>query len=162
MIFTAGQRVDVGSSRFRRPLRVTLFAIGALLIATTGCALVASREGIPSAAQAAIDVVSRDILEGNFEKVYNEASEEWRGATTPDQSRTILKTLKDKLGNVKSRSFHSATEQRNTGGQLPGHSFIIVYRTTFERGEGMETFTLIERDGQWKLARYFVNSDALK
>lgn len=141
---------------------INCLMLGALLLAAHGCALVASREGVPSAAQAAIDAVSRDITEDNYEKVYNEAAEEWRKARTPDESKTILKTLKEKLGNVKSRSFHSATEQRNTGGQLPGHVFIIAYQTSFERGEGMETFTLVERDGQWQLARYFVNSNALK
>jgi len=38
----------------------------------------------------------------------------------------------------------------------------VVYQTSFERGEGMETFTLIERNGQWRLARYFVTSMALR
>jgi len=162
MILKTPRSADAATAPCRFFFPVIWLAFGALLLVVPGCALVASRDGIPSAAQATIDVVSRDILEGNYEKVYNEASEEWRQAATPDQSRAILKTLKDKLGNVKSRSFHSATEQRNTGGQLPGHSFIIMYQTTFERGEGMETFTLIERDGQWLLVRYFVNSDALK
>ncbi|HJU55844.1 MAG TPA: DUF4019 domain-containing protein, partial [Pyrinomonadaceae bacterium] len=86
------------------------------------------------------------------------AAEEWRQATTPEESEATFKKLKDRLGNVRTRSFHTATEQDGTG----GHSFVITYATTFERAEGMETFTLIERDGRWQLARYFVNSDALK
>jgi hypothetical protein len=155
-------RSAVATARCRIPLPVICLAFCSLLLFASGCALVPSPEGIPSAAQATIDAVSRDILEGDYEKVYNEAAEEWRRFATPDQSRAIFKTLKEKLGNVKSRSFHSATEQRNTGGPLPGHSFNIVYTTTFERGEGMETFTLIERDGRWLLVKYFVNSDALK
>jgi major membrane immunogen (membrane-anchored lipoprotein) len=128
----------------------------------TGCALKASPDGIPPQAQAAIDVISNDINDGSYEKIYNEAAEEWRQAATPEQSGATFKTLKDKLGNVKGRSFHSATEQRNSSGTLPGHSFIITYKTTFERADGMETFTLVERNGRWLLARYFVNSDGLK
>jgi hypothetical protein len=123
-----------------------------------GCTLKANRGGIPAQAQAAIDTVSADIGAGRYEKIYTEAAEEWRRATTPEQASATFKTLKDKLGSVRSRSYHSATEQETTG----GHSFVITYTTSFERAEGMETFTLVERDGRWLLARYFVNSEALK
>jgi hypothetical protein len=39
---------------------------------------------------------------------------------------------------------------------------IVIYQTSFERGEGMETFTLVDRGGAWQLAKYFVSSTALK
>jgi hypothetical protein len=123
-----------------------------------GCTLKANRGGIPAQAQATIDTVSADIAEARYEKIYTEAAEEWRQAATLEQSNATFKTLKERAGNVKSRSFHSAAEQDNTG----SHSFVITYTTSFERAEGMETFTLVERDGRWLLARYFVNSDALK
>ena len=103
-------------------------------------------------------MTTSDIADGNYEKIYTEAAEEWRQAATLEQSNATLKTLKDRLGNVKGRSFHSATEQDATD----GHSFVITYETSFDRADGMETFTLVERDGRWLLARYFVNSDALK
>jgi hypothetical protein len=45
---------------------------------------------------------------------------------------------------------------------LKGHIFILSYETRFERGSGMETFTMIEENGRWLLARYFVNSTNLK
>lgn len=122
------------------------------------CALQASRAGIPPPAQAAIDTISNDISEGRFEKIYNEAADEWRQATTLEQSNETFKRLKDKLGEAKGRSFHAATEEDRSG----AHTFIITYKTTFDHGDGMETYTLVERRGQWLLARYFVNSDALK
>lgn len=154
-LFSPRRRVPTSPRRYS-------FALVILLVITAGCTLKASREGIPLQAQATIDAVSDDITEGRYEKIYNEAAEEWRRASTLEQSEATFKTLKTKLGNVKSRSFHSATEEHNTGGQLPGHSFVITYQTTFERGEGMETFTVVERNGRWQLARYFVNSSALK
>ena len=40
----------------------------------------------------------------------------------------------------------SATEQQNSGGPLKGRAFIVTYQTKFQNGEGMETFTLVERD----------------
>ncbi len=153
----AGRKEDFAAS----PRRYA-FGLVVLLAVAAACTLKASREGIPLQAQAAIDMVSDDIAEGRYEKIYNEAAEEWRGASTLEQSEATFKTLKTKLGKVKSRSFHSATEQHNTAGRLPGHSFVITYQTAFEHGEGMETFTVVERNGRWQLARYFVNSSALK
>ena len=135
-----------------------LFAFLILNFAFSACALKANRGGVPAEARATVDAVSEDVAGGRYEKIYNEAAEEWRQATTPEESEATFKKLKDRLGNVRTRSFHTATEQDGTG----GHSFVITYATTFERAEGMETFTLIERDGRWQLARYFVNSDALK
>jgi Protein of unknown function (DUF4019)/Protein of unknown function (DUF3887) len=134
------------------------FAFYLFTFAFFGCTLKANRGGVPPPAQAAIDTVGADISSGNYEKIYSEAAEEWRQAATREQSDATFKQLKEKLGNVRTRSFHSATEQDGTG----GHSFILRYTTSFDRGEGMETFTLVERDGRWLLARYFVNSDALK
>jgi Protein of unknown function (DUF4019) len=138
-------------------LRFT-FAFLIFSFAFSGCTLKASRSGIPPQAQAVVDTASNDIAEGRYDKLYAEAAEEWRQAITLEQSNATFKTLKDKLGVVRSRSFHSATEEDST----EGHTFVIIYKTSFERGEGMETFTLVERDNRWLLARYFVNSDALK
>jgi hypothetical protein len=134
------------------------FAFLIFNFALLGCTLKANRGGVPPQAQATIDAAVADIADGRYEKIYDEAAEEWRQAATPEESSAAFKQLKDKLGNVRSRSFHSATEQEGTG----GHTFVIRYITSFERGEGMETFTLVERDNRWLLARYFVNSDALK
>ncbi len=129
-----------------------------LLPFSFSCTLKANRGGVPSEARAAVEAVSEDLAGGRYEKIYNEAAEEWRQASTPEESEATLRKLKERLGNVRTRSFHSATEQDGSG----GHAFVITYATTFDRAEGMETFTLVERDGRWQLARYFVNSDALK
>ncbi|HYO90913.1 MAG TPA: DUF4019 domain-containing protein [Pyrinomonadaceae bacterium] len=117
---------------------------------------------MPPQAQAALDAFSKDAAEERYEKIHNEAAEEWRQATTLDQSKEFFKTLKEKLGGVKLRTTQTVRDQNNTGGELPGRSIVVIYQTAFERAEGMETFTLVERDGRWLLARYFVNSSALK
>src|SRR5262249_34808543 len=131
-----------------------------LLVALTGsCTLKASRSGIPPEVDALIGTVTDDIDNGRYDKIYNEAAEEWRRDATPEQSQQTFETLKTKLGKVGSRSLHSATEGHSSG---LGHSFEVIYETRFERGEGMESFTLIEQNGHWRLARYFVNSTRLK
>ena len=134
------------------------FAFLIFNFAFLACTLKANRGGVPAEARATVETVGEDMAGGRYEKIYNEAAAEWRQATTPEESEATFRKLKDRLGEVRTRSFHTATEQDGTG----GHLFVITYATQFERADGMETFTLVERDGRWQLARYFVNSDALK
>ena len=129
---------------------------------SAGCTLKASRNGIPPEIDVVIATFSEDLAEGRYEKIYNDAADEWRRDATLEQSNKVFETLKNKLGKPGNRVLHSASEQNSSNGQLAGHSFVLMYETRFERGEGMETFTLVERQGHWLLARYFVNSTALK
>lgn len=121
-----------------------------------------TQTGMPPQAQALIDAFSKDMAEGSYEKIYNDAAEEWRRSSNVEQTKEFFTTLKEKLGTVKVRTPQTIRDQNNSGGDVPGHSLIVVYQTAFERAEGMETFTLVDRNGRWLLAGYFVNSNALK
>ena len=147
-------------SETRYPLILLIVLLSVLSVAA--CRQDAGRGRVPSEVQEVIANVGDDIAYERYEKIYNEASELWRRDVTLDQSTQVFKTLQTKLGKVTSRSLHTATEQQNSGGPLKGHVFILSYETNFERGDGMENFTLIEENGRWLLARYFVNSTALK
>jgi Protein of unknown function (DUF4019) len=133
-----------------------------LLFFLCGCGLKTSKGGIPAEVESVIGTLTDDIAQQRYDKVYSEAASLWKQDATAEQSAEVLKTLHAKLGIVQNRAVHSATEQENSGGPLKGHVFIVTYQTKFERGEAMETFTVIEENGRWKLARYFVNSTALK
>ncbi len=135
-----------------------------LLVAVMSFACAANREHrrIPPEVESTIGTISEEIAAERYDKIYNEASELWRQDTTLEQSIETFKTLRTKLGLVENRMLQSATEQQNSSGPLKGRAYIVTYRTKFQNGEGMETFTLVERDGRWLLARYFVNSTALK
>ena len=135
-----------------------------LLVALTGvaCGLNAERGGIPAEVEAAIATVSDDIAQERYEKIYNESADLWKRDATLEKSTEVFKTLRMKLGKVESHRLHAASEENNSGGRLKGHAFIVTYQTKFERGEGMETFTLIEQNHQWLLARYLATSTALK
>jgi hypothetical protein len=119
-------------------------------------------DSLPSEVEATIATVTDDLAWERYEKIYSESSNLWKRDTALEQSNEVLKKLRTQLGKVESRALHTATEQRNSGGPLQGHVFIITYQTKFESGQGMETFTLVEEDNRWALARYFVNSTALK
>ena len=119
-------------------------------------------DSLPSEVETTIATVTDDLAWERYEKIYNESSNLWKRDTTLEQSNEVLKKLRTQLGKVESRALHTATEQRNSGGPLQGHVFIITYQTKFENGQGMETLTLVEEDNRWALARYLVNSTALK
>ncbi len=117
---------------------------------------------MPPGAQAVLEESIADIDGGRYQKLYDEAADEWRKDATPEQSQATFASLREKLGNAKTRTLETVREEQTSTSPVPGHSLVVVYQTSFERGEGMETFTLIERTGQWRLARYFVSSTALK
>lgn len=137
--------------------------IGLLFAATaSACGITNQRTRVPSEVEELVANIGSNIDQERYDQIYNDSSDLWKKDVTVDQSNEVFKTLRTKLGKVENRSLHSAAEQQNSGGPLKGHAFILSYETRFERGNGMETFTLIEQDGQWRLARYLVNSTDLK
>ena len=153
----------MSESQRTRNLYLSAFLIAFLPVLTvSACRGNVERARVPSQVQDVVARVGEQIAQERYEQIYNESSERWKQDVTLEQSNEVFKTLHTKLGKIESRSLNSATEQQNSGGVLKGHVFILSYETNFERGEGMETFTLIEENGQWLLARYFVNSTALQ
>lgn len=118
--------------------------------------------GVPPQAQAVIDTVLKDISEGRYDKIYEEAADEWKQAASVEKTKEFFTLIKEKLGGVRVRALQTVRNQENSGGELPGHSLVVIYETTFERADGMETVTLVERSGRWLLASYYVTSSALK
>lgn len=149
----------VASSTSVRPLAVVLlFSLFSFACASSN----RGSQSIPPEVESTVSLISEEIAAERYDKIYNDASELWRQGATQEESTATFRTLRTKLGPVESRMLQSATEQQNSGGPLKGRAYIVNYRTKFQIGEGMETFTLVERDGRWLLARYFVNSTALK
>ena len=155
-----GEQKAVGSRRKAAKNALTAFCL--LLCAFLFPACGEERRAVPPGAQAVVDGVTEDIAAGREAKVYAEAAEEWRAQVTAEESGRKLARLRERLGRVRGRTLHSGREQQSASAPLSGHSLELVYRTEFERGEAMEKFTLLERDGGWLLAGYSVNSDALK
>ena len=142
------------------PRRAVYFST--FLISVLGFACnVSERRTMPAEVESAIASVGDDIAAERYEKIYNESSDLWKQAATLEESVNTFKTLRAKLGTFENRTLQSATEQENSGGALKGRAFIVTYQTKFRNAEGMETFTLVERNGKWLLARYFVSSTAL-
>ncbi len=153
----ANSQPNVPARTARRTTRFVMLILAALFSALA-CKVNDTRAGLPLAVQTAIDALTDDINAGRDVKVYDEAAEEWRQAATPDESRAQLERVRTTFGRVSSRALIEAREQQTAS----GHTFTVKFNTRFERGDAIETFTLVERAGRWLLARYAVHSDALK
>src|SRR5260370_15041317 len=109
--------------------KISAVFMGVALLVSAGCTLKASRNGIPPEVDALIATFSDDLAEGRYEKIYNEAADEWRRDATLEESNKVFETLKGKLGKPGNRVLHSASEQNSSNGQLPGHSFVLMYQS---------------------------------
>lgn len=143
----------------RTPKSCALMLMAALSFA---CATNRGSQNLPAEVEATISTINDEIAAERYDKIYNDAAELFRQNATLDESVATFKTLREKLGKVETRTLQSAMEQQNSGGPLKGRAYIVAYRTQFHNGEAMETYTLVEQNGRWLLARYFVNSTALK
>jgi len=161
-VLGAGKKRVFPSTQHLKP--ITLFFAFCLLLSaflSPACA-VDERRSIPAGALAVVEGVSEDIAAGRDAKVYAEAAAEWRATVGEEESARMLARVRERLGRVRGRTLHTGREQQSASAPLSGHTLELVYRTQFERGDGMEKFTLLERDGGWLLAGYSVSSDALK
>jgi hypothetical protein len=148
----------IGKLRHASSVVLVIFSISIV----SACRETTERGRVPSEVQEVVTGIGDQMAQERYEQIYNDSSDLWKKDVTLEQSNEVFKQLRTKLGKVENRTLHSATEQENSGGPLKGHVFILSYETRFEHGQAMETFTLIEQNGRWQLARYLVNSTALK
>lgn len=139
-----------------------LLGLAVLGLFSYACSQGVRRSGMPAAAQTVLDTSIEDIDAGRYEKIYHEAADEWRNDATLDESTATFQKLHDRLGRVRTRNLQGIREEQTATAPIAGHSVVAIYQTSFERGDGMETFTLLEREGHWYLAKYYVTSSALK
>ena len=149
------------NARFVAPGALLLLSL--VFAAAAGCGVSQKQSGLPAGAQAAIDGLTYDLSQGDYDKIYAEAADEWRQTARADESRANLERLRNALGGVLSRAQLSAQERAaGNDAQPSGRTLVVGYNTKFERADAIETYTLVERSGRWLLARYVVNSNALK
>lgn len=92
--------------------------------------------------------------EGDARTLYGQTSDEFREVTTIDQMRELVAVVSDKMGKV------NATERTgfniNTDNGVT--STVVTMKTTFEKGEGIETFTFQGNGDETRLVGWNVDS----
>jgi hypothetical protein len=142
--------------------KIGALILTAVLLSTFACSGGARRNGIPPAAQAVLDASIQDIDAGNYDKLYQEASDEWRNQVSLEDSRAKMQQMRDAMGKVRTRTLQSAREEQTSTAPVAGHSLTAFYQATFDKGAGMEAFVLVEHGGRWYLAKYYVTSSGVK
>ena len=142
--------------------KIAILIFTAVLLGTFSCSGGARRNGIPPAAQAVLDSAIKDIDAGNYDKLYQESSDEWRNQVSLEDSRFKMQQMRDTMGKVKTRTLQSAREEQTSTAPVAGHSLTAYYQATFDKGAGMEAFVLVEHGGLWYLAKYYVTSSGVK
>jgi len=92
-----------------------------------------------------------------FADIFAEASDELKKATTEQELSRLLGAVNGKLGAVKTAEDNGWNVNFNTSGTFVKLSF----KTEFEKGTGVETFTYRIVDGRARLTGYNINSNAL-
>ena len=147
--------------QMRQPCR-TFFVCILLVCFAAACNNSGRRSGIPAGAQTALQTAIDDIDAGRYDKRYQEAADEWRNQSPLEDSKATMQMLSAKLGKARTRTQQTAREEQTSTAPVAGHSVTVIYQTTFDRGEGIETFTLVEHRGNWALAKYYVSSSGLR
>jgi hypothetical protein len=142
--------------------KIGILIFTAVVLGTFACSGGTRRNGIPPAAQAVLDSSIQDIDAGNYDKLYMEASDEWRNQVPPEDSRARMQQMRDAMGKVKTRTLQNAREEQTSTAPVAGHSLTAFYQATFDKGAGMEAFVLVEHGGRWYLAKYYVTSSGVK
>jgi len=133
-----------------------------ILLSFLSCSGGERRSGIPAAAQTVLDTAMQDIDAGDYDKLYREASDEWRSQVSLEDSRAKMQQQRESTGKVRTRALQNAREEQTSTAPIAGHSLTAFYQATFERGSGMEAFVLVEHGGRWYLAKYYVTSSGVK
>jgi hypothetical protein len=95
---------------------------------------------------------------GNYSETWKEASAIFRGAVTEPGWENSMNTFRQPLGDLVSRKLKSAQHMTELPGAPDGQYVVMQFETSFaNKKSAIETVTfMLEKDGQWKSAGYFI------
>src|SRR5690349_17687325 len=95
----------------RRSRSFFVWLLISMAMTSLGCNARVRRSGIPAGAQTALQEAIDDIDSGRYDRIYQEASAEWRGQSSAEESRATLQKMRDKLGSARTRTQETAREE---------------------------------------------------
>src|SRR5262245_16082948 len=100
----------------------------------------------------------RELMAGQqFGQIYAEASDDLKKTTREQDLVNLLSAVDRKLGPMKTAADNGWKVDFNTAGT----TITLSFKTEYERGSAVETFTYRMREGRPQLAGYNINSTAL-
>jgi hypothetical protein len=107
-----------------------------------------------SVAEPKVAVFHEQLNEGQYEEIYAEASDDFRGAAPKEKVIALFSAMDNKLGKVKS----SLIKTWNVRTYNFVTTVVLVADTQFEHGAGTETFTFRVSGDKATLLGYNINS----
>lgn len=127
--------------------------IGVLALTGAGC----SAGTDIAAAEREVQRFHEFAADQEIDRIYERSTDEFKRAATPEQFRSILEVIDERLGRVR-RTNRQGWHVNYTGA---GNVVTLTYDTQFERGRGTEQFVYRINNDRARLLGFHVNSDAL-
>jgi Protein of unknown function (DUF4019) len=135
------------SSLFRKVLAI------ATVTTLTACGFSKGKE----VATKSVDTFHQQFDDSKFSEIYSAVTPAFKRSTKEADFMKFLQSVHRKLGTVK-----SATQNGSNVNMFNGvTSIVLTYKTDFEKGSAVETFTFITSGDSATLQGYNVNSSAL-
>ena len=129
-----------------------------LWIAAPGAGADARTDLAENEAQAAAEVWLSFIDTGDYKMSWKTAAESFQVAVDKDDWGKTLRTVREPLGPVRSRTLKAKQYAPRLPGAPDGEYVVLQYTTVFEhKAETVETVTPMRQpDGTWRVAGYYI------
>lgn len=131
-------------------MKLKLFAAALAALFLAACNPMAQLDG----SEETISQFHETYNAGDAQALYALTSEEFRGATTPEQMQGLVSLVTDRMGAVKSTERDGFNLNTNNGLT----ETTVTMKTQFEKGEGTETFTFYGTGDDLRLVGWHVDS----
>lgn len=143
--------------KFLVGLGIAFLVIIVIFVAFGGFAFFQASKMMPSVQSFISDFYSQ-LDNQNYARIFNQLSDDkFRNSGSYENFEKMMQGLDQKLGKVK-KTEKGAWKLNYLS---DGTYFSIQYKTTREKADAVESFTLKKHGDNWRLVSYFVNSQAL-
>lgn len=144
-------RVAQMGSKFLAGLTVLTILLGV-------CSAAQAQQKREELAERSADAWLALVDAGKYAESWQEASQLFRTAVTKEQWQSQLRSSRDPLGKLLTRTLKSATYTKALPGAPDGEYVVIQYESSFEHKQSaLETVTpMLDKDGTWRVSGYFI------
>jgi len=133
--------------------------LSAVFLAFTACSCIAENSTSPEkTATLEAQTWLAAIDQGDYAQSWTNAAAYFQSAITSGKWVEALQQVRKPLGSLVSRTVKSAQEMSSLPGAPNGRYIVMQFETSFtNKKAAMETVTfMLEKDGQWKAAGYYI------
>jgi hypothetical protein len=145
-----------------KPIPRWIWIITAVLILAVGGATVPIYKSFHSHWREAypyIDSLHAKMTQGDDAGIYAQADPAWQQEIGQEKSNHIFDYVRNQLGAPRSTA---CTNQNISTNATSGTTLVLTFTTVFDKGTGIETLTLHQSNGVYRMIGYNIHSDELK